>query len=148
MYHIFFIHSSVDRDLCCFHVLAIVNCAAMNMRVHVSSELALLFVYLFVLGYTPGYCWVIWKSIFSFLRNLHIVFHGSCTNLRSINGVWGVFISPQCCQHLLFVFFSLRAFWLVEAISYCGFEGPQRFFFVCFFAISLGRSLSIWRFPG
>ena len=35
MYHIFLIHSSVDGHFGYFHVLAIMNCAAMNTGVHV-----------------------------------------------------------------------------------------------------------------
>ena len=44
----FFIHSSVDGYLSCFHVLAIVNCAEVSIAVHVYFSILL------SLEYTPS----------------------------------------------------------------------------------------------
>ena len=77
MYHNFFIHSSVDGYLGCFHFLAIVNSAATNTGVHVSFSI------LVSSGYMP------WSGIVgsyggfipNFLRNLHTVFYSGGINL-------------------------------------------------------------------
>ena len=48
MSHIFFIHSSVDGHLSCFHVLTVVNSAAINIGLYVSFQMGVLS------GYMPG----------------------------------------------------------------------------------------------
>ena len=71
IYHIFFICSSVDRHLGCFHILAIVNSAAMNTGVHVSFPIRV-FISLWIYAQEWN-CWIIWQLHFQFFNELPIV---------------------------------------------------------------------------
>ena len=105
MYHNFFIHSSVDGHLGCFHVLAIVNSTAVNNGMHVSFSI------LVSSGYMPrsGIAGPYGGFIPTFLRNLHTIFHMAVSIYIPINSAKSIPFSPHPLQHLLFVDFLMRA---------------------------------------
>ena len=99
MYHICFILSSVDGHLGYFHILANINSAAMNTKVHVH-----LWIMVFS-GYVPVVELLdhMVTLFLVFSRSFHNVLHSDCINFHSHQQCKSIPFFPHSLHHLLFV---------------------------------------------
>ena len=118
MYHNFFIYSSVDGHLGCFHVLAIVNSAAVNNGIHVSFSIWVSSGYMPRSGIPGSYG----DFIPSFLKNFHTVFHMAISiYITTTVQERSLFFTPSPAFIVCRLFDDGHSDWCGE-ISHCGFD--------------------------
>ena len=117
MSHSFLIHSSADGHLGCFHVLAIINSAVMNIGVHVSLSILVFSVYMPSSGIAGSYGSSTFRFFFFFFRNIHTVLYSGCTSLHSHQQCKRVTFSSHPLQHLLFVDFLIMV--ILTSMRWC-----------------------------
>ena len=114
IYNFFIIHSFTNGHLVCFHILAIVKNAAINIGVYISFQTSV-FIFFRKIPWS-GTARLYGSFIFNFIKSFHTVFHNSCTNLPSHQQCTGFPFLHILANTYYLLSFWYQSFWQVWGV--------------------------------